>query len=93
VNSDGELLSIDEGDIFGKRKNIFNKNDWCNKNNINDTIFNEVLEDFLINMKYKEENIIKKMINYDLDIHIHELKKRIKDYKKIVYNEWYNIQC
>jgi len=33
VLSDGKsLLSIDEGDIFGKRKNIFNMNgDWCKK--------------------------------------------------------------
>ena len=28
---DNKLISIDEGDIFGKRKNIFNKNDWCIK--------------------------------------------------------------
>ena len=25
------LFSIDENDIYGKRKNIFNKNDWCLK--------------------------------------------------------------
>jgi hypothetical protein len=25
------LYSIDENDIYGKRKNIFNKNDWCLK--------------------------------------------------------------
>ena len=28
VNEEGILLSIDEGDIFGKRSAIFNKNDW-----------------------------------------------------------------
>ena len=27
-----DLYSIDENDIYGKRKNIFNKNDWCLKN-------------------------------------------------------------
>ena len=26
-----DLYSIDENDIYGKRKNIFNKNDWCLK--------------------------------------------------------------
>ena len=28
VNRDGELLSIDEGDIYGKRGSIFNKHEW-----------------------------------------------------------------
>ena len=28
VNSDGVVLSIDEGDIYGKIKLVFNKNDW-----------------------------------------------------------------
>lgn len=32
VSSDNKTLySIDENDIYGKRKNIFNKNDWCLK--------------------------------------------------------------
>ena len=31
INDKGDLLSIDENDIFGKRKLIFNKNDWCKK--------------------------------------------------------------
>ena len=31
VNKDGDVLSIDEGDIYGKRKLIFNMNDWFKK--------------------------------------------------------------
>ena len=40
----GELLSIDEGDLFGKRKQIFNKNDWCRRNASMDMV-NSLLED------------------------------------------------
>ena len=31
INECGDVLSIDEGDIYGKRKEIFNKNDWFKK--------------------------------------------------------------
>ena len=34
VNSDGVVLSIDEADIYGKRKLVFNKNDWFCKSEI-----------------------------------------------------------
>ena len=34
VNSDGEVLSIDEGDIYGKRTKIFNKSDWFLKKEV-----------------------------------------------------------
>ena len=35
VDSDGVVLSIDEGDIYGKRKLVFNKNDWfCKSENV-----------------------------------------------------------
>ena len=31
VGNNNSLISIDEGDIFGKRVNVFGKNDWCKK--------------------------------------------------------------
>ena len=39
VNENGELLlSIDENNIFGKRKKILNEKDWCRKNKVDDKV-------------------------------------------------------
>jgi hypothetical protein len=46
VNTKGELLSIDEGDIFGKRINIFNKNDYL-RDNCSKELITEVLDELL----------------------------------------------
>ena len=58
IGENNMLISIDEGDIFGKRKNIFEKYDWCKKdewcrNNIEDVvkkcIFGEGRKELVIN--------------------------------------------
>ena len=50
-----QLISIDENDIYGKRPNIFNKNDWCTHiNNIDKTIIDEILEEFDLENKIEE---------------------------------------
>lgn len=78
------LISIDEGDIYGKRKKIFNKHDWCIKNKDKE-IIDEVLKDFeLVN---KINTIEKHMIYYGFDNHISEMKNRLSYYKDIVYEE------
>ena len=84
VNSSGELLSIDEGDLFGKRKNIFNKNDWC-KDNCSQELFGEVLEDIMKNKYMKIVQITKEMIK--LDMYNSEFFERFMKYEKIVVSE------
>jgi len=81
VNSSGELLSIDEGDLFGKRKNIFNKNDWC-KDNCSQELFDEVLEDIMKNKYMKIVQITKEMIK--LDMYHSEFFQRFMKYEEIV---------
>ena len=52
VNKDNELLSIDEGDIFGKRDKVFNKNDWFTKpENISVELVDEVISDIMDNTR------------------------------------------
>jgi hypothetical protein len=88
VDKSGELLSIDEGDIYGKRGKIFNHNDWCQKKNINDEILNEVLNDVLSESVMKKRLIKKKMIEYGHEDKISEFENRFDNYKEIVNNEW-----
>jgi len=88
VNRDGELLSIDEGDIFGKRINIFNKHEWISPKNISNEILDEVLNDILSEKDMKIKMITKKMHEYEFSDKIDEFKTRFNDYKMIVMNEW-----
>tara|TARA_B100001248_G_scaffold258494_1_gene242714 strand:- start:3926 stop:5689 length:1764 start_codon:yes stop_codon:yes gene_type:complete len=88
VNQDGELLSIDEGDLFGKRMNIFNKHEWVSPKNISNEILNEVLDDILSEKDMKIKMITKKMNEYGFSDKINEFKTRFNDYKSIVMSEW-----
>ena len=88
VNQDGELLSIDEGDIFGKRLNIFNKHEWVSSKNISNEILNEVLNDILSEKDMKIKMITKKMNEYGFSDKINQFKTRFYDYEKVVMSEW-----
>tara|TARA_B100002019_G_C21271235_1_gene602436 strand:- start:979 stop:2727 length:1749 start_codon:yes stop_codon:yes gene_type:complete len=88
VNREGELLSIDEGDIFGKRMNIFNNHDWVSSKNISNEILEEVLEDILSEKNMKIKMITKRMHEYGFSDKIDEFVNRFNDYKNIVINEW-----
>ena len=87
VNEKGELLSIDEGDLYGKRKTIFNvKGDWCKKN-VSDELLIICLEEILWKVEEKKREVCKIMDYYELD-YKKEFCKRIDDYKEIVWGEW-----
>ena len=88
VDKDGELLSIDEGDIYGKRDRIFNHNEWCCKKNITEDILNEVIDDILSEKEMKIKLIEKKMNEYGFNKFIPEFLDRFNDYREIVMNEW-----
>ena len=88
VDKDGELLSIDEGDIFGKRINIFNKHDWISPKNISKAILDEVLDDISSEKDMKTKLITKKMIQYGFSDKIDEFKTRFNDYENILMGEW-----
>ena len=85
VNESGDLLSIDEGDMFGKRQKIFNKHDWC-KNNCDQEMFNNVLEDLLSDGNKKQQIVNELMIHYGLD-HCKEFNERFDMYKDIIKQE------
>ena len=88
VDKDGELLSIDEGDIYGKRDRIFNHNEYCCKKNISEDILNEVIKDILSEKDMKIELIEKKMNEYGFTKFIPEFKTRFNDYGNIIMSEW-----
>ena len=63
VGVNNRLISIDEGDIFGKRGHIFDKNDWCLKDswcreNVEDVINTCVLGEG------KKELVINRLVEY-----------------------------
>ena len=88
VDKDGSLLSIDEGDIYGKRYRIFNHNEYCCKKNISDDILNDVIEDILSEKETKIKLIEKKMSIYGFQKYISEFKDRFDNYKSIIMSEW-----
>ena len=85
VNSEGELLSIDEGDMFGKRKKIFNKHDWCLKN-IPKEVFDYMLDEIMDHMDEKLDGVKEQMEIYGFT-HYKEFETRLKNYREIVMSE------
>lgn len=88
VNKDGSLMSIDEGDIYGKRPYIFGKNDWFKrKENIGKTreFSQSIIDDWDLNNKIP---VIKKQMElYKFENKIEEMESRISNYKSIVAKE------
>jgi hypothetical protein len=79
------LLSIDEGDIFGKRKRIFNnKGDW-DKNNIEESMLDEILDEW--NLIAKIPIIKERLIRFKFEEFIGEMEERFRHYKDIVMSE------
>ena len=90
VNESGELCSIDEGDIFGKRKNIFNLKDWFkNWYSQNPIVGKELVNQILLEFDLLEKTgkIEKKMLELGFGNHIPEFNDRISSYKSIVLGE------
>lgn len=90
VNVSGELCSIDEGDIFGKRKNIFNTRDWfknwfSQNSEEGKNLVQGLIAEF--NLPEKTAIIQDKMLALGFGIHIPELKKRLLSYESIVFGE------
>ena len=86
VLNDGALLSIDEGDIFGKRKNIFQKGDWCKKSKWCVENVGRIVDEFICgeNKEKRLEIILKKMKEFGLnDEKIKECGERFNNYNKI----------
>ena len=79
------LLSIDEGDIYGKRKIIFNrKGDW-DKNNMEVHMLDDILGEWDLETTL---SIMKtKLTRYKFETHITEMENRFRNYREIVLNE------
>jgi len=90
VNEDGELLSIDEGDIYGKRAAIFNKTDWCVKwyraNNWSGMeMVNEILEEFNVMGKI---GMVKERMEYiGFGDKVTKMVERFMNFRKVVFGE------
>ena len=84
VNKKGELLSIDEGDIYGKRKSIFNKNDFCAK-----TEYIKLIDTIITEFDLKNKlNIVEKNLKlFKFENYILEMKSRFNDFNNIVIKE------
>jgi len=85
VNESNQLLSIDEGDIFGKRDKIFNKNDWFTKpENCSKEFIQSVVEELASLQDLQEiQTLFKKyqFMNYE------EFETRYHNYMDIVMSE------
>ena len=87
VNKEGELMSIDEGDMFGKRALVFNRRgDWCKKN-VSVEMLQSVLEELLSDSERKVPEVMSLMLGYNR-FHGDEFRERFHKYREIVESEW-----
>ena len=87
VDKEGELLSIDEGDMFGKRKLVFNKRGDYTKKITSKERVGEMIDEMMVDKERKVESITDLMNEYGLD-YGDECKGRFENYKEIVVEEW-----
>lgn len=88
VTTDNKLISIDEGDIFGKRKNIFDKNDWCKKNTWCCEHIERIINEFILK-EGRLEIIKNKLKEYDYeDVKLKEFEERYNNFIDIVKSEF-----
>jgi hypothetical protein len=87
VGVGGELISIDENDIYGKRKKIFNKRgDWCVKN-MDKELLDICLKEFEDGRDDRIRIIEDKMKEYGFCKKVEEFKNRYMNYRDIVNSE------
>ena len=86
VNKAGDLLSIDENNIFGKRKKILNERDWFKKNKVDMKVVEKILEEF--DLKKNVKLVERKMKKYGFEDKVEEMKERFENYEKIVKSEF-----
>ena len=89
VNENGDLMSIDEGDIYGKRPLIFDKNNWFKKKeNVEKSkkIIKEIIEEW--NLTSKIELVKERLELFKFNDKIPEMDKRFNNYEKIVMEEF-----
>lgn len=88
VNSGGDVLSIDEGDIYGKRTKIFNKKDWFLKKEVVEktrTMAAEIVEEWKLDEK--KEIVEKELERWGFNDKISEMKERFEKFATIVSSE------
>ena len=88
VGSDRKsLISIDENDIYGKRKKVFNKSDWCLKDINKDVdMVKEIIKEF--NLNEKIEMIKNKMMECGFNDKVEEMISRFENYEEIIMKEF-----
>jgi len=89
VDSSNQLLSIDEGDIYGKRKEIFNKKDWFlkqeNKNKAKE-YSQQIINEW--ELESKVDKVKDYLIKYGFSDKVDTMTNRFLDYKNIVDKEF-----
>ena len=87
VNDMDELLSIDEGDIFGKREKVFNKHDWFIKpENCDKQLFNDVLDE-LLSDSFRKLKGVEELFKYYQFMNFDEFKERFNQFREIIMSE------
>ena len=89
VDKDGVVLSIDEGDIYGKRKLVFNKNDWfCKSENVEKSkkVIGEILDEW--NVSEKIGLVEELMVKFGFNEKVEEMRSRFSGYGDIIMSEF-----
>ena len=86
INEDHKLLSIDEDDLFGKTKFIFQKSVWPKKEKFRDMIYS-IIDDFLKNKDTIKSNVKMIFEKYNFD-KIDVFNDRLDNFKDLVISEF-----
>lgn len=86
VDKDNQLYAIDENDVLGKRKNVFNKTEPMKKSEL---LTKELVKEVLLEMNLEEnkQKMLDELEEYNLGHHKAELGKRIDEYENIIMKE------
>ena len=85
VDKKNRLYAIDENDIFGKRKTIFNNHDYAKK--IDRKIIEKCLKKIIKIANENKEKIEEKMKLYGFGLFVEKFNERLKTFEKIVFGE------
>lgn len=87
VDVHDRLYAIDENDVFGKRKKIFNAKEPIKRSPFfNRNVLDKILNAF--DLERLKPILLKNLIEWNLDKHVEALARRIDDYRDICASEF-----
>lgn len=84
-----KVISIDEGDLFGKRSFVFEPKEWCIKHDWLLNNWERLIDEFIygVNKKVRLQLIVERLKKYGFEDKVAECIERYNNYKEIIRKE------